>query len=95
MAGIRSPITAALWWEVFHAESVYYYAVGQTNDGRDVIWSAADNDQTGSAQCIDRNKFFRALAGVPSCPAGLEPARFKPIKVAPNLPRVTWTLTGG
>ena len=80
---------------IFPRDSVYYYAVGLANDGRSVIWSAADNDQTGSSQCIDPDKFFRAFAGVPSCPAGQEPAKFKLIKVAPDVPRVTWTLTGG
>lgn len=77
----------------FPRDVVYYYAFGQTNDGRDVVWSAGENDQTASAQCIDRSKFFRALAGVPSCPAGQEPARFKLIKIAPNVPRMTWTLS--
>jgi uncharacterized membrane protein len=79
----------------FQRDKIYYYAYGETNDDRIVTWSAPDDDQTATPQCIDQNKFFRSNAGNPSCPAGQESARFRMIKVAPNLPRITWTLSGG
>jgi uncharacterized membrane protein len=78
----------------FQRDTVYYYANGRTSDGRVVAWSAADTDQTATSQCIDRDKFFQATAGVPSCPSGQELAKFKMIKVAPDRSRITWTLTG-
>jgi uncharacterized membrane protein len=79
----------------FQRDTIYYYAYGETNDDRIVTWSASDNDQTATSQCIDREKFFQRTAGTPSCPPGQEAAKFRMIKVAPNLPRMTWTLSGG
>ena len=79
----------------FKGDTVYYYAFGETNDGRYVTWSAPDEDKSASSQCVDLNKFFRITAGLPSCGQGLEAARFKMIKVAPNQGRITWTLSGG
>jgi uncharacterized membrane protein len=77
----------------FQRDAVYYYATGRTSDGRIVNWAAGDNDQSATAQCIDREKFFRANTGVPSCPTGQELVKFKVIKIAPNRPRMTWTLS--
>ena len=81
--------------EVFQGDTVYYYAYGETNDDRIVTWSASDTDQNATSQCIDREKFFQRTAGTPSCPAGQEAAKFRMIKAAPNVPRITWTLSGG
>jgi hypothetical protein len=79
----------------FKGDTVYYFAFGETDDGRNVTWSPPDTDKTASSQCIDPNKFFRINAGTPSCQPGLEPARFRMLKVAPNQTRITWSLTGG
>ena len=79
----------------FKGNSVYYYAFGETREGRYVFWEAAENDKTASAQCVDHNKFFRLTAGVPTCATGNDLARFRPIQAVPNQFRTTFTLTGG
>jgi uncharacterized membrane protein len=79
----------------FKGNSVYYYAFGETREGRYVFWEAAENDKTASAQCVDHNKFFRLTAGVPTCAAGNDLARFRPIRAVPDQFRTTFTLTGG
>ena len=79
----------------FLRDTIFYYAFGQTNDGRIVTWSPPATDTTAVAQCVDFDKFFRAPSGGPSCASGQESVRFRPIKIAPNRPRLTWTLSGG
>ena len=79
----------------FLKDTIYYYAYGKTNDDRIVTWSPPETDQTATMQCIDRDKSFRAQSGVPSCPPDQQAARFRMLKVNPNLARTTWTLTGG
>jgi hypothetical protein len=75
----------------FLRDTVYYYA---END-RGAKWPADGANLPVVAQCIDHNKTFRATASMPSCPADQEPAKFRLLKIAPNQPRLTWTLTGG
>jgi uncharacterized membrane protein len=77
----------------FQRDTVYYFAHGQTSDGRAVTWAAPDTDQTATAQCVDREKFFGTATGVPTCPTGQELARFRMLKVPPNTARITWTLS--
>lgn len=79
----------------FKGNNVYYYAFGETRDGRHVTWEAAENDKTASAQCVDHSKFFRLTAGVPTCATGNALARFRSIRAVPNQFRTTFTLTGG
>jgi uncharacterized membrane protein len=75
----------------FPRDTVYYYARGSDK----AVWAAPDNDQNGSSQCVDGDKFFTAAAGVPACPAGQQAVRFRMLKAQANQPRVTFTLTGG
>jgi uncharacterized membrane protein len=75
----------------FPADTVYYYARGSNG----AVWSAADDDQTGTGQCVDLQQWFTASAGVPTCPTGQQVGRFKMIKAQANQGRLTWTLTGG
>ncbi len=37
----------------FLRDTIYYYAYGQTNDGRIVTWSPPATDTTAAAQCVD------------------------------------------
>jgi len=73
----------------FLRDTIYYF--GESNDG--AIWSAADTDNTGAAECIDLEKTFRRASGG-SCAAGQVSARFRLITVPANLSRLTFTLTG-
>jgi uncharacterized membrane protein len=79
----------------FKGDSVYYYAFGETRDGRFVFWEAEQNDKAASTQCVDHNKFFRLSGGLPTCAAGQDTARFRIIRAIPNRYRTTFTLTGG
>ncbi|HZN28500.1 MAG TPA: hypothetical protein VFB88_03985, partial [Xanthobacteraceae bacterium] len=72
----------------------YYFAEGRSGNSIG-IWAAPDNDQNATSQCVDHNKWFQAIAGVPSCPAGQEVVRFRMINIPANKPRITWTLSGG
>jgi len=75
----------------FIRDTIYYFAFS----GKESVWRAPDNDQTASNQCIDYNKWFRAVAtGVPTCPEGQQSVRFKMVTVPANLARRTWTLSG-
>jgi uncharacterized membrane protein len=80
---------------VFKGGTVYYYAFGETREGRYVFWEAPENDKAASAQCVDHKKFFQLTAGVPTCAAGQDLARFRTIRATPNQFRTTFTLTGG
>lgn len=71
-------------------DTIYYYAVASTG----AAWRGADTDQTAKPLCIDRAKWFESTIESATCPAGQTSVRFKMIKIAPNLPRLTWTLTG-
>jgi len=75
----------------FLRDSIYYYAEGN----QDVVWRAADNDQTAASKCVDRAKAFESDPGAPSCPAGQSAVRFKLIKIPATIPRFTWSLSGG
>lgn len=75
----------------FLRDTVYYYA---END-RGAKWPADGANLPVVAQCIDHNKTFRVTASMPSCPADQEAAKFRLLKIPPNQPRLTWTLTGG
>jgi uncharacterized membrane protein len=75
----------------FPRDTIYYYARGSNN----AVWSAPDNDQNGTSQCVDADKYFTSSAGVPTCPAGQQAVRFRMIKAQANQARVTFTLTGG
>jgi uncharacterized membrane protein len=75
----------------FIRDIIYYFAFS----GEGAVWRAPDNDQTASIQCVDYNKWFKAVgAGVPTCPAGQQSVRFKMVTVPANTARRTWTLTG-
>jgi len=75
----------------FIRDTFYYFAF--SSEG--AVWRAPDNDQTASNQCIDYNKWFKAVAtGVPTCPAEQQFVRFRMVTVPANLARRTWTLTG-
>jgi uncharacterized membrane protein len=75
----------------FLRDTIYYYAFSR--DGG--VWRAPDDDQTSSSQCVDQNKWFKTVAaGVTACPAGQQSVRFRMLKIAADLSRRTWTLTG-
>ena len=74
----------------FPRDTIYYYA--ESNDGAN--WGAASTDQTAPSECVDHDKWFKQAAGGSTCPAGQAGARFRMITVAPNLPRLTYSLTG-
>ena len=73
----------------FLRDAIYYF--GESNDG--AVWSAADTDRTGAAECIDLEKTFKRASGGP-CAADQVSARFRLITVPANLSRLTFTLTG-
>ena len=78
----------------FQRDTVYYFAEGRSGNSIG-YWSAADNDQNATSQCVDHNKWFQATAGVPTCPTGQEVVRFRMISVPANRSRITWSLSGG
>ena len=73
----------------FLRDTVYYYA-----EGNGANWAAAESDQSAIAQCIDKDKHFEFASSNRTCPTGLSLARFKMLKLAPDDPLFTWTLTG-
>jgi uncharacterized membrane protein len=74
----------------FPRDTIYYYA--ESNDG--AAWRGDNTDQTAQSECIDHDKWFRQTAGGSACSAGQVAVKFRLITIPPNLPRLTFSLTG-
>ena len=80
----------------FNADAVYYYGIGHRREADRLltsVWSAAENDQTGTSQCLDDDKAFSITSGAPECAADQRRGRFKLVKFPSDTRLVTRTLT--